>query len=111
MNHYNEPTQALITEVIDRTEALNYSIVEFKTWIEKRLENKTYLYFTYINSVKDKSNKLETMLIPLMSVSICNKATGDLIVKTLQEAYISVEAAKDFIETSKVLEATDEDPK
>jgi hypothetical protein len=104
MNYYNESTQTLITEVIDRTDALDYSINEFNTWAGKHLENKPTLQATYISSVKDKANKLDSMLATLMSVSICNKATGDLIKKTFQEAYTAVEAAKAFVK------AVDKDP-
>ncbi len=99
MNCYNESTQALITEAIDRTEGLNYSIGEFKTWAGKHLENKTALRNNYINSVMDKSKQLDDMLMKvMMSVSICNKATGDLIAKTLQEGYAAIEASKAFAE-------------
>jgi hypothetical protein len=102
MNYYNESTQALITEVIDRTEALNYSLGEFKTWAGKRLENKPALRINYINSVMDKSKQLDDMLTKvMMSVSICNKATNDLIAKTLQEGYAAIEAAKGFEEDPK----------
>ena len=99
MNCYNESTQALIAEVVDRTEGINYSIDEFKTWAGKHLENNPELRNNYINSVMDKSKKLDDVVMKVMTtVSICNKTTNDLIVKSLQEAHAAVEAAKVFAE-------------
>jgi hypothetical protein len=104
MEYYNQETRDYIVSIIDRTEAINYNIAEFKSFVYSRLKNNPNLLNNYIQSVKNKATELEDMLVKLGSTSFCNRKTKNLIFDTYLAALAAIDDAKKFNEI-------EEDPK